>query len=139
MPSTKEEMNVFLSKVKAELLEDNPLDVGLKITVIQKTMEALRKDPDIRDLVLDELTKYTEKIVEYKGNKFEKAETGVKYDYQGDHTLAELDAEKKAIDVKIKERQAFLKTVKGEVFDGDGVRCLPAVKSSTTNYKLILR
>lgn len=141
MPSTKEETITFIAKVKATILAEgnDPLHNAIQIVSLEKVAKALRADPEIRELVVNELDKYTEKMVKVGTSEVEKAETGIKYDFQGDHVLVDLLAQEKAIKEKIKERQAFIKTIKGEVYGEDGIQVLPAVRSSTSNYKITIK
>jgi len=78
--------------------------------------------------------------------KISQAETGVKYDYKvcGDKIYDDLMEEKEKLDIKIKEREAFLKTIKSKtgVFDPDtseGWEINPPLRSGTLGYKTELK
>jgi len=142
MPSTKSEIETFIALAKLAILDggDDPLHNAVQITALEKVTKGLRADPEIREMVCNELMKYERGTTEIgNGTKIEICETGVKYDYQDDHILNDLEEKKKAIDAKIKERQAMIKTLKASQFDQDGIEIKPAVRSSQTNYKITIK
>lgn len=69
------------------------------------------------------------------GAEFQIKETGVKYDYSicDDSELDELDINIKELTEKKKIREKFLKSIKGEVFDNNGVKLNAPSKKSTTS------
>ena len=94
----------------------------------------------VMDAAIDEAAKYNkgEKITAM-GCELSQKESGVKYDYSGcgdavyDRLVAEMDALKE----KMKDREAFLKTVKeamtvGDEETGEVMTIRPAAKSSKT-------
>jgi hypothetical protein len=105
--------------------------------------EALDKVSEtLKPLVVNELQKYSakEKIISY-GTEFTLKETGVKYDYSkcGDAVLLDLMKQVEELNTKIKERQAFLKSIKDVEFivdtrTGELCEIHPPQKTSTTSY-----
>ena len=139
MPSTRDEISNFVAKLKLDILESDPLQAATQIAAIEKTIRAIRQDDEIRNHILDELAKYPKGNVVYQGNELQTCETGVKYDYQDDHELQRLAQEKLSIDNAIKDRQKLIKALKASIYDAEGIEIKPAVKSSTTNYKIIIK
>lgn len=72
------------------------------------------------------------------GFKLERAEVGVKYDYASceDTAWEQMDAERKGLAARIKEREKWLKMLPGPMADPDtGNVVTPPVKSSKTTLK----
>lgn len=142
LPNTKEEIKDFTAKVKEAIMAGNsdPIHEAIYITAIQKVAEVLRKDPDIQNLVVEELMKYDRGTTQMGSTTVEIAETGVKYDYQEDPILQELEQKKLSVMNAIKDRQEILKSLKTEVADTEtGEIMKPAVKTSSTNYKITIK
>ena len=138
MPSTKSEVSKFIGLLTNEILGSDPLNAAIQISALEKIVKTLRADPEIREMIVEELEKYNGKVV-FQGNEIERAETGTKYDFQGDHVLQDLDQQMLSIKNSIKERQSILKALKKSAYDEDGIEMKPAIKSSTTNYKITLK
>jgi hypothetical protein len=108
---------------------DDKKDNGLNHLIKSSVVDEIEKDP---------------KREEWFGYKVVVAEAGAKYHYENcnDSELEELLEEKKAIEEKIKDRQAFLKTLKTGLNivtkDGEAITVFPPAKTSTTSPKFTL-
>lgn len=82
-PTTKTEQKKLVSAMVAAI-ESGELDV-LKIEATMKSMEDVikdyRKNDRVREILLDEVSKYPKGIAEVYNATFQTKETGVKYDY----------------------------------------------------------
>jgi len=132
-----------LAKSIVKPITDGNIDVLKSIATIRAVQEALDKVAEtIKPLVVDELHKYStkEKIVS-RGTEFTLKEVGVKYDYSncGDSLLLDLMKQVDELNIKIKERQAFLKSIKEVEFivdtrTGELCEIRPPQKTSSTSY-----
>lgn len=121
--------------------ELNPLDVKLKL----KALEALIKEmSEILDpLARKEAETYGQKSFEKYGAKIELAETGTSYDFTwcNDYELNILNSQKTELDLKIKEREKFLKALSKSMTvvhedTGEIITINPPVKKSTSSVKI---
>jgi hypothetical protein len=105
-----------------------------------KAIEEYGKDKDIRRVTLEALELYGKKTVTKGDAKLEISEVGTRYDFNvtNDTKIAELYALKKALDIEIKEREAYLKALPSsgvQVIDpdtGEVSTLYPPCKTSTT-------
>lgn len=142
-PSSKDEVAAFSSKMINELESGNanPLDVLRLQKCFEKVFENVK--PTLMALAREEAEKHGKKF-EYKGLKMELAEVGTKYDFSGcnDAELNTLVSAVESINVKIKERQTFLKALTQPTTvvndDGEVVTLNPPVKSSTSSIKVTI-
>lgn len=142
LPSTNEQIDKFEAMFIAEMEEKNPLEIAIQLKAMEELVSRLRANNKVREFIMTEVDKYPEKSFEYHGNKFEKAETGVKYDYSkcNDDKFNKLNIGKKEIDKQLKERQKFLQLLKEPVADVDtGEVINPALKTSNTYVKITLK
>ena len=143
LPSTKEQVVTFTRGIKDAIVNGdvNPLDVLVQLKMIEKTLEVL-KDKDVEAEIMREAGKYhKDELSQYRGCKLEMKETGVSYDYSAcnDTDIETLYEEKKRIDERIKQREAFLKTIDGDVYGSDGVQLVKPVKKSTTKIVVTIK
>jgi hypothetical protein len=141
MPSNKSEVIHFTSLIKASIIDGNqdPIKAAIQIAALEKVVKAVRADADIRNTIMSELEKHGKSSI-HLGNELSLCETGIKWRYANDETLINLEAEKKAIDDKIKARQKMLQALDRSVADPEsGEMLMPAIKESMSNYKIILR
>lgn len=139
IPSTKKEISLFASQI-ANALESgevNPLDILLRFKSFEKVFEAIK--PRLQELAATEASKYKEKTINLMGAEFSIKESGITFDYSqtGDTVHARLSAELEAAKEALKNRETFLKTIKGSetVVDEDTSEIItiyaPVRKSST--------
>ena len=143
LPSNKQQVAVFTQGIKDAILNGdvNPLDILVQLKMIEKTLEVL-SDKDVEKEMLREAGKYhKDELAEYRGCKLEVKETGVKYDYSvcDDDIIEGLYQEKKSLDERIKQREAFLKNINGTVFNESGVEIRKPVKKSTTKVSVTIK
>ena len=95
---------------------------------------------------MDEVNLHPEKTFELFGNKIEKAELGVKYDFSncGDPVLSELDSQIKDLTRLKKEREDMIKHIHGSLHvtveeTGEMVEIFAPLKTSTSGIKVFLK
>lgn len=124
--------------------ESNPIEVLTILRAFKKVSERVEKE--IAENVLTEASKYPENSFEVMGNKIEKAEFGVKYDYticNDPVYVRRKDIADKA-DEQLKERESFLKALKQPMTmvdeeSGEIVTIIPPTKTSTSGIKISIR
>lgn len=120
MPKTSTEINLYVSKVKEGLLEGyvTGLDAAQLLKSMEEIVKRLKSDNDIRDMILEDADKYTEKTIELNGCKFTKR-TSSKYDYSqcGDSKFNKLDRQIKELTFERKARENFLKALQEPQID----------------------
>ena len=145
LPTTKEQIKSFVPMFINELENGvtNPLKVAVDFSAFEKLIKEIKDHPKYKELVRKEAENEGsgEKIFDRFGAKIELAETGTKYDYSdtNDSELFDLYEKKAELDQKIKDRETFLKSIKGEVYGSDGVQLFPPIKSSTSSIKITLK
>ena len=143
--TSKSERQNFAEQITNNLLEGlaDPLKVHLQVKCMEDLIKQITSNSVYKDLLVTEAAKFG-KSFEHHNAKFEIKETGVKYDYEscGDPLLKDLEDELALLESKIKERQSFLKSIKGtiEILIGDELITLyPPVKTSTTSVTINLK
>jgi len=140
LPVNKQQLDSFLKTAKEEILSGNQsamlLDINIKVL---EEIAKLRKDPEIKQQLVDELNKYSEKTIDFHGAVFTKRNTAT-YDYSADSKWRDLNA--KVVEAKqaLSDHEAILKTLKTEVADTTtGETLTPATKKSNETYSLKLK
>ena len=107
MPENKEQIELFISKVKLSVLSGdiNPLELDVRLKAIEETIYGIRKDKEVKSEIIKEASKYG-KSFDYKNAKITISERGT-YDYSNDMKWVELNK-------KIKERELYLKSIPEE-------------------------
>lgn len=117
---------------------ENPLDMIVKAEAVIQLLEGIRAE--LKQDVIDILDRFPQGKAEVLGAEVLKAESGVKYAYDGDYTWSKLNQELDAIKYKMKERESLLKTIKEPLVDPEtGEMIHPAPKYSTTTFKISLK
>jgi AAA15 family ATPase/GTPase len=141
LPNSKEEVNNFSRKLEEELSMGliNPLDLKVYQKSIEKVFQNIK---DVYDECVREESEKHGKMFEYKGLKIELAENGTKYDYSycKDPVLAKLEHDFEKAQQALKDRQTFLKGIKGKINvvdedSGDVIEIFPPLKSSKSGIK----
>lgn len=125
----------------AEVVEQgivNPLDAYTRLKAIEAMVSEARKQIDA--MAKSELSKYdkSEKVV-FNAYEVTQREAGVSYDFEACKDLEwnDLNRTLEVIKIQLKEREAFLKSLKSnlDIVDLDGVATTihPPVKKSTTS------
>lgn len=123
--------------------EVNPLELYANLKKASKIIDSVLDTETVKEAITREYQKFGKKEVDYRGVTFVQSESGVKFDYSGcnDTVINELEAEKKELDAKIKERQKFLKNlpvdgiVNVDENTGDINTLYPPSRSSVTIIK----
>lgn len=146
MASTQTQIDVFSDGVieSVQRGEINPLTVLIQLKAMEKAAERILKE--IKPNLLKEADLYPEKEFEFQGNKITKAEHGTKYDYSkcNDTDWELYDSQIKSLTTYKKEREDFLKTLKGpiDVLDkntGEVVTLRPPTKTSTSGLNVSIK
>ena len=133
LPSTKEQRNQFIIDVVDEICNSgniNALDADIMLKSGIDTLEEIRKNDRVKELVLKEADKYPEKSFEYGNFKVTKSSRTIN-DFKGcDQHLDELYRQMEALKLQIKAREQLvltgINTETGEVFK--------PVKSTVTEF-----
>ncbi len=144
LPNTPEQVELFANKLNTELTSGsiNPLELKLYLKAMEKVAENIKETLD--PLVRAEAEKYGSKSFMFRGATLELSEVGTKYDYSncGDAEWDKLNADAEKILEKKKNREVFLRGIKGSlnIIDGDSVPCTiyPPVKKSTSSVKITI-
>lgn len=146
LPDTKQGVEIFSKQLVTAVQEGqvNPLQLKALFKVMEKVSEKV--DEAIRENLLNEAGKYSEKKFSAFGFKIEKAEVGTTYDYSacGDPIYNQraqiLEQAKKQLD----ERAAFLKALSAPLTlvddeSGEVATVRPPVKKSVEGLKFSLK
>lgn len=119
-----------------------PLEFITKVRGLQSALQEVEKDKEVKDIILREISKQGKQAT-WNGATLAVRETGVKYDYSAcnDPVYAKLIQEKEELDKKLKEREAFLKSVPAgtTVLDeetGEVYQLYPAVRMALESYAI---
>lgn len=155
---TKKGVAKAASNIYSSIMEGNmsAIDVAIMFKFVDETNKQLKELSDDNgkngfvDLVREEIERNADDGKSYTsrhGVKFELYEAATKFDYEscGDPVWNRMNKELEILKVKMKEREAFLKTLKESVtlnvVDPDtsefheNVEIYPPVKTSTSTYK----
>lgn len=116
LPETKEQINTFVQLVVNSVNEGeiNPLELSVRLKAVEDMANDIRKQ--IQDMATSEAEKYG-KSFEYRNSRIDVKMVGVKYDYSKceDAEWELLDSQIKSLKEKQKERETFLKGIKGQL------------------------
>ena len=145
MPSTKDQIKSFVHKTVTELKDgySNPLSYYIQLKAVETTIKDLLANKEVREMVSTEAKKYG-KSFDLHGVKIEYSENiSPKYDYSvcGDIAWDEMQMELKALQEKIKLREAFLKAIpeNSTIMDENGVQLFPPTKTASEGIKVTLK
>ncbi len=147
MPEGKAAVQARVQSLKDVILSGNtdPIQVEVWLKGIEKVVEAVRGDMEVKEVVTDAISAYNEKTFEVYGARITKKMSAARYDFRfcEDVVWEMLDAELESLKEKIKNREDFLKTVKepkdeinpltGEIFV-----VKPPVKKQYETYSITL-
>lgn len=149
IPSTKQEQTELACMFVQKVIDGdvNPIDAVIQMKSLSETISTFLKDSDVREAVLNEVGKYGKgEIPSFHGALIQVKETGVKYDFTGcgDPVWERLNEEKNDIDMRLKERESFLRTIKEQKTDideetGEIITLYAPSKSSTTSYSITFK
>lgn len=145
-PSTKDQVENFAAQLVSDVTEGvtNPLSLHLQIIAIQKALDIVKEK--IKDDVLSEAEKYSQKSFSLNGCEITLKENGVKYDFTVccDREWESAHSSELMFASLRKEREKFLKTLtKTEVLvhqeTGEVIEVHPPIKTSTSGITVTLK
>lgn len=120
----------------------HPLQVAAQFKFVEDVISNVKEE--LRQRVIAEQDKYGKEAMTYHGATFEIKEAGIKYDYSqcNDVIWDDLKKQMDALNEQIKEREAFLKTLKErftyiDESTGEIVTLYPPQRKSTTTYSVL--
>jgi hypothetical protein len=146
LPDTKQGVEIFSNQLVSavENGEVNPLQLKALFKIMEKVAEKV--DGKIKENLLREAGKWSEKTFHAYGFEIEKTEVGAKYDYLscGDPIYEQRHAIWKAAEEQLKERAEFLKALRESVTlvddeSGEVATIHPPVKRSTEGLKFTMK
>ncbi len=144
IPVTKKGISTLADTIIESIMEGemNIAEVAIKLKSMELLIKTITKDPQYRDVVIEELSKYTAKET-VLGAKVAVGDTGVKYDYSGcGHSklnsiieeIEGLNEERKKIEESLKYMADDVETFDEET--GEQIR--KPVRTGTTSAKITL-
>lgn len=96
--------------------EVDALTAVVNLAKMRKALDAVEKDTRFRDAIMNEVDKYSERIIDFGDITIEKAEVGVKYDFSAcnDSVWHELHKMLESVKFDISEREKLLKNIPEE-------------------------
>lgn len=120
LPSTQEGVTNLAKAIVDDIKENgtNTLDYYIMIKTMTSLEKSVKKFKDFNNYLLEDAKKYVDKSFTHAGCKFT-IQNRPRYKYEAceDEVWNQLQAEKKKLDEKIKDREAFLKSLKEPVAD----------------------
>ena len=114
--SNKEVISKISKDIKSRVLDGElqPLDVAMALKGMEDLTKSIRGDSLVQDAIIEEVEKYG-KVANYKGAKITVKEVGTKYHFNecNDPVWDFLKQQMDEISQKMKDREAFLKSIKG--------------------------
>jgi hypothetical protein len=118
-----------------------PLQLAAQLKYFEDVIANVKEE--VRQRVVAEQSKYGKERMTFKGATFDIKEAGIKYDYSNcDDTIwNDLKQQLNDLNEKMKEREAFLKSLKERLTyvdesTGEIVTIYPPQKKSTTTYAI---
>lgn len=144
-PSSAQQIQFFATSIINEVKDGNesPLRVLIQLRAMEKATKQILEG--IKDNILTESEKYPGQNWEMWGNKLEKAELGVSYDFSVccDPTFERLEVDFNTAKARLDERKEFLKAVKKPLDvvseDGEAITIMPPKRISTTGVKVTIK
>ncbi len=124
LPATKAERETFVQMCVDEVKsgERNPLELEVMLKNLEETINAIRKHPDVKEMVVEEAQKYPEKTFKAFGCTITKTNrTSYNFSNCNDSTYNEMKQEESELKEQIKERETFLKTIRPGMSVADAV------------------
>lgn len=142
LPSSKAERETFVQLCVDEITSGtrNPIEFEIMLKNLEETIAAIRKRPEVKEVVLNEAEKYPEKTISFRGVKITKAsKTTFYFNECGDSVYEDLAAKLAEYKEKVKERETFLKTIKPgmEIPDIQTGEIIRPPQTMTTSYLTI--
>lgn len=117
---------------------ESPLELLVKSEAVVQLLDGIRAD--LKELVIEELSRYPQGKAEVLGSELSKMESGIKYIYDQDYTWCKLNDEIESRKFALKEREKMLRSITAPMVDPEtGEVVHPATKISTTTFKISLK
>lgn len=117
---------------------ESPLELLVKSEAVVQLLDGIRAD--LKEVVIEELSKYPQGKAEVLGSELSKMESGIKYIYDQDYTWCKLNDEIESRKFALKEREKMLRSITAPMVDPEtGEVVHPATKISTTTFKISLK
>lgn len=136
MPENKAQIESFIRSAEQEITSGfyNPLEVEKQLKIMEELISGIRKNKNVREQLLSELDRYTEKTISAYGADFTKSSRST-YDFStcNDSELQQLQAELDLASDKVKKRQEMLKHVQPNSVvnpETGEYLCPPSIKST---------
>lgn len=145
-PSNSQQIEFFASSIIEEVKSGNesPLRVLVQLRAMEKASKQILEG--IKDEIVTAAEKYPTKDFELWGNKLEKSEVGVTYDFSvcGDPTYERLEVDFNTAKDRLDQRKEFLKTLRsptpiGDTVTGELVTVNPPLRKSTAGVKVTIQ
>ncbi len=96
--------------------DHDPLDIEIKVKGVSDAIEAVRKDAEVREAVMDALSMYNEKTISLDGAQVTKRMMPARYAFSqcGDPVYDKLQAQLDVAKKELKAREDFLKALPGK-------------------------
>lgn len=137
---TKFSIEMLKSQIVNHFIEtgESPLELLVKSEALVQLLEGIKAE--LKESVVDELSKYPGGKAEVLGSEMAKMESGVKYIYDQDYTWAKMNEELESKKYALKEREKMLRTIPQAMVDPEsGEMVHPAPRISTTTFKITLK
>ena len=139
LPENKNQLDIFCLKVKRDILNDSkPLRIAKILKSFEDLISFLRKDEEIKEMILKELEKYPEKTIEIDGAEITK-KSMTKYVYEDNQQWNEINKEIEKLKTKQKELEKLLQVLKEPaafVEGGEIINPVPKFITDTFAVKL---
>lgn len=137
---SKFSVEMLKSQIVTHFMEtgESPLELLVKSEAVIQLLDGIRAD--LKEVVIEELSKYPQGKAEVLGSELAKMESGVKYIYDQDYTWCKLNDEIESRKFALKEREKMLRSITAPMVDPEtGEVVHPATKISTTTFKISLK
>ena len=137
---SKFSIEMLKSQIVTHFMEtgDSPLELLVKSEAVVQLLDGIRAD--LKELVIEELSRYPQGKAEVLGSELSKMESGIKYIYDQDYTWCKLNDEIESRKFALKEREKMLRSITAPMVDPEtGEVVHPATKISTTTFKISLQ
>ena len=140
LPQTKAERAHFVELVVNEILngERDPLEVEIYLKNIEETINEIRKNSEVKQLLINEAAKYNAKTFDFKGSKITISQRS-SYDYStcNSSEWSELDHQIKELKEKQKTIEKQLSVMTKSIVDAETGELINPPAKSTTEFLTI--
>lgn len=137
---SKFSVEMLKSQIVTHFMEtgESPLELLVKSEAVIQLLDGIRAD--LKEVVIEELSKYPQGKAEVLGSELSKMESGVKYIYDQDYTWCKLNDEIESRKFALKEREKMLRSITAPMVDPEtGEVVHAATRISTTTFKITLK